>query len=128
MPTPDPRAAARMEADDRFAARAAERALIETQRLADIGAAATHLASVRRMNLKPMNRNLLWAEWEFYKAMKAWDGDGMYDDAFADACSALGVDEEGEDVPPDPADYGDWLYEQRRDRQLDEQMAREGLA
>lgn len=114
--------------DEQFAARATRRAIIETQRLADIGAAATHLASVRRMNLKPMNANLLWAEWEFYKAMKAWDGDGLYDDAFGDICLSLGVDEEGEDVPPDPADYGDYLYEQRRDRQLDEQMAREGRA
>jgi hypothetical protein len=106
----------------------AERALIEKQRLADIGAAATHLASVRRMNLKPMNANLLWAEWEFYRAMKMWDGDGLYDEAFADICSALRVDEEGEDVPPDPADLGDYLYEQMRDRKLDEQMRREGLA
>ncbi len=113
---------------EQAAVRAAERNAREAAQLADIGAAATHLASVRRMNLAPMNANLLWAEWEFYKAMKAWDADGLYDDAFGDACLALGVDEEGEEKPADPADYGDYLYEQARDRKLDEQMRREGLA
>lgn len=113
---------------DEAKARAKRLAVIETQRIADIGAAMTHLANVRRMNLKPMNRALLWAEWEAYKALKAWDGDGVYDDAFNDICLALGVDEEGEDVPPDPADYGDYLYEQMRDRKMEAQMEREGLA
>ena len=112
---------------EQLAARQAERAVIETRRIAAIGEAATHLASVRRMNLKPMNSQLLWAEWDFYKAMKEWDGDGNYDDAFGDVCHSLGVDEDGEDVPPDPADYGDWLFEQARDRKLDEQMTREGF-
>jgi hypothetical protein len=109
---------------EQMQARQAERAQIETARLAEIGAAATHLASVRRMNLKPMNTNLLWAEWQFYKAMKAWDGDGLYDDAFSDICSSLGVDEEGEETPPDPADYGDYLYEQRRDALMEREWER----
>lgn len=109
----------------RLAAKAAEREVIEAQRLADLGAAASHLASVRRMSLKPMNQNLLWAEWEFAKALKAWDGDGLYDDMFAEACDNLDVDEDGEERPADPDDYGDYLYEQMRDRKLDEQWDRE---
>ena len=113
---------------EQAAARQAERAVIETRRLAAIGEAATNLAAMRRLNLKPMNSNLLWAEWEFYKALNEWDGDGTYAEAFGDACHALGVDEEGEETPPDPDEYGDYLYEQRRDRQLDDQMRPEGLA
>jgi hypothetical protein len=113
---------------EQAAARAAEREARETRQLQALGAAASHLASLRRMGLKPTNQNLLWAEWEFAKAIKEYDGDGNYDDLFGDACHALGVDEEGEDLPRDPDDYSDYLYEQRRDRMLDEQMAREGWA
>jgi hypothetical protein len=80
-------------------ARIAERAVIETRRLAALGEAATNLAAIRRLNLKPMNANLLWAEWEFYKALTEWDGDDTYVDAFDDACHALGVDAEGMEAP-----------------------------
>ena len=115
--TPEQRAA--------FAAKRAEREARETAQIAAIGAAASHLASIRRMDLKCTNQNLLWAEWEFAKALKDWDGNGNFDDMFGDACHSLGVDEDGDDLPADPADYGDWLYEQRRDRMLDEQIDRE---
>jgi hypothetical protein len=110
------------------AAREAERNAKEAAALADLGAAAVNLANIRRLNLKPMHTTTLWAEWEFAKALKAWDGDGLFDDMFSEACDNLGVDEEGEDVPPNRDDYGDYLYEQARDRKLDEQMRREGLA
>ncbi len=110
---------------EQLAARVAEHEARETTQLQALGAAASHLASLRRMKLKPTNQNLLWAEWEFAKALKEWDGDGNYDDMFADACHELGVDEDGEDIPADPADYGDYLYEQMRDRKLDEQWDRE---
>jgi hypothetical protein len=115
--TPEQRAA--------FAAKRAEREARETAQIAAIGAAASRLASVRAMNLHPLNQNLLWAEWDFAKALKEWDGNGNFDDMFGDACYSLGVDDEGDDLPADPADYGDYLYEQRRDRMLDEQIDRE---
>lgn len=110
---------------EQIAARTAEREALETRRLAALGEAATNLASIRRLNLKPTNQNRLWAEWEFAKAIKEYDGDGNYDDLFADACHSLGVDAEGEELPADPADYGDYLYEQHRDRLLDAQIDRE---
>jgi hypothetical protein len=115
--TPEQRAA--------FAAKRAEREARETAQIAAIGAAASNLASLRRMNLKPLNQNLLWAEWDFAKALKEWDGNGNFDDMFGDACHSLGVDEDGDDLPADPDEYGDYLYEQRRDRLLDEQIDRE---
>jgi hypothetical protein len=110
---------------EQLAARAAERNAKEAAALADLGAAAVNLANIRRLNLKPMHQTTLWAEFEFAKALKAWDGDGLFDDMFSEACDNLGVDEEGEEVPADPADYGDYLYEQMRDRKLDEQIDRE---
>ena len=110
---------------EQHAARAAQREATETRRLQALGAAASHLASLRKMNLGPTNQNLLWANWEYLKAQKELDGDGYYDDAFGDACHDLGVDAEGEDLPRDPADYGDYLYDQRRDRMLDAQIDRE---
>ena len=115
--TPEQRAA--------FAAKQAERNARETAQIAAIGGAASRLASVRAMNLHPLNQNLLWAEFDFAKALKEWDGNGNFDDMFGDACYSLGVDEDGDDLPADPADYGDWLYENRRDRLLDEQIDRE---
>jgi topoisomerase IA-like protein len=108
-----------------LAARAAERNAKEAAALTALSEAAASLANIRRLNLKPMHQTALWAEWEFAKALKAWDGDGLFDDMFAEACDNLGVDEEGEEVPADPADYGDYLYEQMRDRKLDEQIDRE---
>ena len=116
-PTPEQRAA-------RVAATEAR----ETRQLQALGAAASHLASLRGMKLKPSNANLMWAQWEFAKAIKEWDGTGAFDDMFGDACSDLGVDEEGEDLPADPDDYGDYLYEQMRDRKLDAQIDREQRA
>jgi hypothetical protein len=85
------------------AAREAERNAKEAAVLADLGAAAVNLANIRRLNLKPMHTTTLWAEWEFAKALKAWDGDGLFDDMFSEACDNLGVDEEGEF----PADRGE---------------------
>ena len=104
---------------------AARRVEIETRRIAAIGEAMTRLAEVRARNLKPMNATLLWAEWEAYKALREWDGDGVYDEAFHDACHALGVDEEGEDLPPCRDEYADYLMDQRKDRQLEAMAARE---
>ena len=112
---------------DQLAARKAEAEAREIHHLQALGAAASHLASLRRMNLKCTNQNLLWAEWEFAKAIKEYDGDGNFDDLFGDACANLGVDADGEDLAPDPDDCGDYLYEQRRDRLLDEQIDRQGF-
>ena len=109
---------------EQLAARAMERAVRQAALLADIGAAATNLAAIARLNLKPSNSTRLWAEFDLYKALREWDGDGYYDDTFADICEALGVDEEGEELPSDPYDpdcYGDYLYEQRRDRLMMEE-------
>lgn len=84
---------------EQLAAKRAELEAREVAALQALGAAASHLANMRRMKLKPMNQNLLWAEWEFAKALKEWDGDGLFDEMFSEACDNLGVDEEGEDVP-----------------------------
>jgi hypothetical protein len=109
---------------------AARRVEIETRQIAAIGEAMTRLADVRARNLKPMNETLLWAEWEAYKALREWDGDGLYDEAFDGICHALGVDEEGDELPADPLgdDYADYLYDQRKDRQLEAMAARDGVA
>lgn len=108
--------------DDEVDALVARRAEIETRQIAAIGEAAGTLAKVRVENLKPMNQRLLWAEFEFYKALKVWDGSGTFDDTLNDICASLGVDDEGEETPADRSDYVDYLCDQRRDRQMEREF------
>ena len=89
-----------------------------------------NLIAMKRLNLKPMNQSLLWAEFNYAKAMHVLYSDDCSKEMLADAAAALDVDEDGEELPfePDRDGYGDYLYEQMRDRQLDEQMRSEGRA
>lgn len=88
------------------AAREVERRMERASKLADLGAAATNLAAVERMGLDPLNTSRLWAEWYYAKAQRALDGDGYYDEMFAEACAELGVDEDGEDTSDRPENFG----------------------
>lgn len=82
----------------RFAAKQLEREIAETKQIAEIGAAATRLASIRRMKLGPMNEHKLWAEFDFYTALEAWDADGRFVDTIDDICSSLRIDRDGNEV------------------------------
>ena len=77
-------------------ARIAARNAFETSQLEALNEALTDLLGLRRLNLPPMNRNLLWAEWRFYKALNDWGASNDTDEWFDAACANLGVDAEGE--------------------------------
>ncbi len=113
-----------------FRAKQVERQAKELELHIALHEALGNLIPIMRLNLKPTNSRRLWAEWQYAKAMHNLYGDEASKGMLDDACAALGVDEEGEELPADPDrdGYGDYLYEQHRDRQLDEQMRREGLA
>lgn len=68
----------------------------ETSQLEAISEALSDLIGLRRLNLSPMNKNLLWAEWRYYKALNAWGASNDTDEWFAQACDELGVDADGE--------------------------------
>ncbi len=89
--------------------------------LRELAETAANLANVKALNLSPMNASLLWAEWHYFKAQAALDCDA-YSEAFNDTCQALGVDDEGEPLPANSDDRGDYLYEQRRDAQMEREL------
>ena len=50
------------------------------------------------MNLSPLNRHLLWAEWHYTKALHSYLSTDDTEDLFMQACHELNVDEDGEPV------------------------------
>ena len=112
---------------EQLAARQAERAAKDLAQHIALHEALGNLIAMKRLNLKPTNRNLLQAEWDYAKAMHELYSDDCTQAMLDDACANLGVDEEGEELPfePDRDGYGDYLYECRRDKMLDEQIDRE---
>lgn len=76
-------------------AKIAEREARETVQLEALHEALGHLIAVRRMKLRPTNRNLLWAEWHYAKAMHDLYGDDASERMLDDACDNLGVDRDG---------------------------------
>jgi hypothetical protein len=81
---------------DELRALRAEREAKITAQIAEIAESAAHLVAMRKLNLKPMNRHLLWAEWHFAKAQHELLSNDDTETQFQDACHALGIDEEGE--------------------------------
>jgi len=110
-----------------IAARVAETKARELAQHIALHEALGRLIAVKRLDLKPMNRNLLYAEWDYAKAMHNLYSDDCSQAMLDDACAALGVDEDGELLDDDGSDYGDYLYEQMRGRKLDAQIAWEGF-
>lgn len=110
------------------AARAAETKARDLAQHIALHEALGRLIAMKRLDLKPMNRNLLDAEWDYAKAMHNLYSDDCSQAMLDDACAALGVDEDGEPLDDDGSDYGDYLYQCYKDNLLDEQMKREGRA
>lgn len=80
---------------EQIKARQAEREARETMQLDALHEALGHLIGVRKMNLRPTNDNVLWADWHFAKALNNLYGDGCSGRALREACDNLGVDEDG---------------------------------
>lgn len=110
------------------AAREAERAAKDLAQHIALHEALGNLIAAKTRQYRPMGQKMLQAEFDYAKAMHELYSDDCTKEMLADACAALGVDEDGNDVEPDPDDYGDYLYECHRDRLLDAQMRAEGRA
>ena len=81
---------------DNVLERIAARKAIETAQLEALAVHLNDLIGVRKINLDPMNANLLWAEWRFFKALNEWGASNDTDAWFDEACANLGVDADGE--------------------------------
>lgn len=110
------------------AAREAERAAKDLAQHIALHEALGNLIAAKTRQYRPMGQKMLQAEFDYAKAMHELYSDDCTKEMLADAAAALGVDEDGNDVEPDRDGYCDYLYEQMRDRQLDDQMRRDGLA
>ena len=110
------------------AAKAGEAAKKTAPFYSAVDEALGNLIAAKTRQYRPMGQKMLQAEFGYAKAMHELYRDDCSKAMLDDACENLGVDEDGNDVEPDPDDYGDYCYEQMRDRQLDAQMTREGRA
>jgi hypothetical protein len=87
-------------------ARIAAREAFETVQMEALHEALGHLIAVRKLNLKPTNANLLWAEWHYAKAMRDLYSDDGTIELFQAACDNLGVGEDGLSDDERPENYG----------------------
>lgn len=108
---------------DNVIARIAERDARETMQLESLHEALGHLIAMRKTASDMGAQKVLWADWHFAKAMHDLYGDDSSKTMLQEASDNLGIDEEGEDSPFDADGYGDYLFEQQRDRKLDEMAA-----
>ena len=78
-----------------LADRAVEREAADLAQHIAVHEALGHLIAMKRLNLRPINSNLLWAEWHYAKAMHDLYGDDASETMLQEACDNLGVDRDG---------------------------------
>lgn len=103
---------------EQLKARMAEREARELVQMENLHEALGHLIAVKRMKLRPMNRNVLWAEWHYAKAMHDLYSDDSTETMLQDACDSLGVDAEGNDSAEAAAEWAAHLADLRRDERM----------
>jgi hypothetical protein len=83
---------------DNVAAHMALRYAQETAQMQEVYDRLGYLLGLRKMGLRCTNKNLLWAEWHYAKAMHVLYSDDGTRDMLDDANAALGVDDDGDEV------------------------------
>lgn len=103
------------------AAREVERKAKDLAQHIAVHEALGNLIAMKRLNLKPMNQNLLWAEFDYAKAMHVLYSDDCTKEMLSDAAAAFGVDEDGNDVESGAeshADYADHMNDRIREDRM----------